>query len=118
MFTPGDDFHYSGFDNILLSAVMQQASDQPFDDFMTGEVFSPLGLKVTGPDHLRSKDQPFAQSIKPKARSLSSGERSILVIKLRLGAMRPLRLKLRVSGRRGWMMISCLPVFVKPSGRR
>ena len=66
LFTPGDDFHYSGFDNILLSAVMQQASDQPYDDVMIGEVFSPLGLKVTGPDHLRSKDQPFAQSYQTK----------------------------------------------------
>ena len=62
LFEPGEEFHYSGFDNVLLSAVMQDAADRPFDDVMTDYVFRPLGLEKTQPDHLRSTTLPFAVS--------------------------------------------------------
>ena len=66
LFSPGDKFHYSGFDNVLLSAVMQSAAGDPFDDFMSRQVFDPLKLASTLPDHKRPDDMPFAISYQVK----------------------------------------------------
>jgi len=66
LYPSGDKFHYSGFDNVLLSAVMQQAAKQPFDDIMQSYVFDPLGLTSIQPDYLRSQDGEFAISYQTK----------------------------------------------------
>jgi len=66
LFSPGDKFHYSGFDNVLLSAVMQSAAAEPFDDYMSKRVFEPLGLTSTVPDHKRNNEMPFAKSYQVK----------------------------------------------------
>jgi len=61
LFESGNSFHYSSFDNVLLSAVMQNASYTPFNKLMTTYVFEPLGLAMTEPDHLKSKNLDFAK---------------------------------------------------------
>lgn len=85
LFDPQDDFHYSGFDNVLLSAVMQDAADQPFDDVMTQYVFEPLGLKTTQPDHLRDGNAPFARSYQTKGEKVKRWRRVDLSHKLAAG---------------------------------
>lgn len=66
LFDPQTEFHYSGFDNVLLSAVMQDAAEQPFNQVMTSRVFDPLGLSSTSPDHLKTPDAEFAFSYQMK----------------------------------------------------
>jgi len=61
LFEAGTDFHYSSFDNILLSAVMQSALDIPFNEIMMSYVFTPLGLTHTYPDHMKPKNLDFAK---------------------------------------------------------
>lgn len=66
---PGQGFHYSGFDNVLLSAVIQQGTGQSFDSVMKASVFEPLGLKSIQPDHLRTEETEFAISYQVKGLS-------------------------------------------------
>jgi CubicO group peptidase (beta-lactamase class C family) len=41
---PGERFLYSGFDPILLAAVLQRATGQPLDVFAKEKLFTPLGI--------------------------------------------------------------------------
>jgi CubicO group peptidase (beta-lactamase class C family) len=41
---PGERFLYSGFDPILLAAVLQKATGQPLDVFAKEKLFAPLGI--------------------------------------------------------------------------
>lgn len=66
LFNPTEDFHYSGFNNVLLSTIMQDAAGQPFDDVMSEYVFRPLGINTILPDHLRAQSLPFAVSYQTK----------------------------------------------------
>ena len=66
LFEPSDNFHYSSFDNVLLSAVMQDATGHPFNDLMSARVFDPIGMEATMPDYLRGKNLPFALSYQTK----------------------------------------------------
>ena len=45
----GTRFHYSGFDNVLISAVMQDAAKEPFDALMSSRVFAPNKLTALQP---------------------------------------------------------------------
>ncbi|MFT4811448.1 MAG: serine beta-lactamase-like protein LACTB [Paraglaciecola sp.] len=47
-FEPGSQFSYSTYGTVLLSAVMQEAADQPFLELMQEQVFTPLELNHTG----------------------------------------------------------------------
>jgi CubicO group peptidase (beta-lactamase class C family) len=47
-FEPGSQFSYSTYGTVLLSAVMQEAADQPFLELMQEKVFTPLELNQTG----------------------------------------------------------------------
>lgn len=85
LFEPGDDFHYSGFDNVLLSAIMQDAAGQPFNDLMSQYVFEPRGLAATLPDHMRTGALPFAQSYQTKGVQLKPWRRVDLSHKLAAG---------------------------------
>jgi len=85
LFNPSEDFHYSGFDNVLLSAVMEQVADQSFNHFMTDAVFSPLGLEATGPDHLRDPNRPFATSYQNKGKKFKSWRQVDLSHKIAAG---------------------------------
>ena len=44
-------FHYSGYDNILLSAVMEAAANEPFNALMSSRVFAPNNLTALQPAH-------------------------------------------------------------------
>lgn len=44
---PGERFLYSGFDPILLAAVLQNASGQPLDAYAKETLFTPLGITGT-----------------------------------------------------------------------
>jgi CubicO group peptidase (beta-lactamase class C family) len=44
---PGERFLYSGFDPILLAAVLQKATAQPLDAFAQEKLFTPLGITGT-----------------------------------------------------------------------
>jgi serine beta-lactamase-like protein LACTB, mitochondrial len=50
LFAPGDDFSYSSLGTVLLSAVMQQAAQAPYQKLMQTEVFMPLGMQHTHPE--------------------------------------------------------------------
>ena len=66
LYPSGDRFHYSGYDNVLLSAVMQASVDEPFDDLMHDYVFNPLGLKSIQPDYHRQLNSEVAVSYQVK----------------------------------------------------
>jgi CubicO group peptidase (beta-lactamase class C family) len=50
LFAPGEEFEYSSFGTVLLSAVMQEASGKDYQKAMQDQVFSPLGLQSTMPE--------------------------------------------------------------------
>lgn len=54
LFEPGTDYSYSSYGWNLLSAVVEEASGQDFLTYMRDEVFEPLGMRHTVPDHTDS----------------------------------------------------------------
>ena len=50
-FEPGSQFSYSTYGTVLLSAVMQEAANQPFLELMQQQVFTPLELNHTGDEY-------------------------------------------------------------------
>ena len=49
---PGEKWHYSSYGDNLLSAAIEHAADEPFLDYMSDTVFTPLGMTQTVPDQL------------------------------------------------------------------
>lgn len=49
---PGEKWNYSSYGYNLLSAVVEEAADRPFLEFMAESVFAPLGMNATVPDNL------------------------------------------------------------------
>lgn len=47
-FKPGDEFSYSSFGTVLLSAWMQVKANKPYQDVMRDFVFKPLNMKFSG----------------------------------------------------------------------
>lgn len=47
LFDPGDGFRYSTYGYTLLSAAIEEASGQPFLDYLRGNVFTPLQMDHT-----------------------------------------------------------------------
>jgi CubicO group peptidase (beta-lactamase class C family) len=54
LFEPGTDYSYSTYAWNLLSVIMEKTSGTEFLSFMRDEVFEPLGLRHTVPDHADS----------------------------------------------------------------
>lgn len=50
-FTPGTGFRYTSFDVVLLSALMEKASGEPFLDLLDREVARPLGTTSLSADY-------------------------------------------------------------------
>lgn len=50
LFPPGEQFSYSSLGTVLLSALMQEAAQTPYQQLMDTEVFTPLGLVSTLPE--------------------------------------------------------------------
>ncbi len=51
LFRPGEREHYSSYAWTLISLAAERAANKPFLDLMEREVFDPLGLRDTTPDH-------------------------------------------------------------------
>lgn len=58
LYPPGTGFHYSSYDVVLASSVLQQAMQQPFLQLLAQEVSAPLQLTS-----LRGADQPFPAQV-------------------------------------------------------
>lgn len=112
LFNPGDKFHYSGFDNVLLSAVMQSAADVPFDELMARQVFDPLGLNATLPDHERSAEIPFAMSYQVKGEKFKPWRNVDLSHKLAAGGYVSTPSDLALLGA-AWLEESFIPEGVR-----
>lgn len=50
-FEPGSRFAYSNSGYILLTAVVERASGSPYADFVSRNLFEPLGMTASGYDH-------------------------------------------------------------------
>lgn len=50
LYPPGERFHYSSFDTVLLSAVLEAAAGEDFSVLMRNKVFEPLAMHATGPE--------------------------------------------------------------------
>ena len=50
LYTPGDKYSYSSYGWNLISAVVEEASEVPFLDFMAQKVFNPAEMKNTFPE--------------------------------------------------------------------
>lgn len=46
-FAPGSDYRYTTFGYVLLSAVVEAAAGQAFDDFVRDRIFEPAGMRAT-----------------------------------------------------------------------
>ncbi len=66
LYPPESKFHYSGYDNVLMSAVLSEATDIPYDDVMAQYVFDPLGLTSIKADHLTTTADKVAVSYQIK----------------------------------------------------
>lgn len=50
LFPPGEEFSYSSLGTILLSAVMQETTQTPYQDLIQAMVFAPLDMQQTYPE--------------------------------------------------------------------
>jgi len=60
LYEPGTAFQYSTFDINLASAVLEQAAQEQFLDYMDRQVFEPLEMTSTYADHAKPKTEHFA----------------------------------------------------------
>jgi CubicO group peptidase (beta-lactamase class C family) len=59
-FAPGEGFEYSNTGYVLLGEIITRASGQSFPEFMTAEIFKPLGMNDSAAFNLVSKECPLA----------------------------------------------------------
>ncbi|MBT8397905.1 MAG: beta-lactamase family protein [Gemmatimonadetes bacterium] len=50
VFEPGTDFVYSGVGYFLLAKTIEVVSGTPYEEFLSSEIFEPLGMRDTGAD--------------------------------------------------------------------
>ncbi len=60
LFKPGSQFHYSSFNTVLQSAVLEKAAGEPFINAMRTRIFNPLGMNSTGAEYELSQPNALA----------------------------------------------------------
>ena len=51
LFAPGSQFHYTSFNTVLQSVVLEAVAAEPFLNAMRSQVFTPLGMHSTGAEY-------------------------------------------------------------------
>lgn len=51
LFEPGSQFHYTSFNTVLQSVVLEAVAGEPFLTAMRNQVFAPLGMNSTGAEY-------------------------------------------------------------------
>jgi len=51
LFEPGTQYHYSSFNTVLQSAVLEAVAGKPFLSLIRNEIFKPLGMNATGAEY-------------------------------------------------------------------
>lgn len=51
LFTPGSQFHYTSFNTVLQSVVLEVVAGEPFLSAMRNHIFTPLGMNATGAEY-------------------------------------------------------------------
>jgi len=85
LFKPSQNFHYSGFHNVLLSAVMESVEKQSFSDVVEGEVSAPLMLTSLRPDYQTNVTHDTALSYQVKGQTYKPWRKVDLSHKLAAG---------------------------------
>ena len=62
LFAPGEDYAYTSFGYVLLSAVIEKVSKKPFMDYLSEEILKPLGITRIRLDDAEQVDYLAAKS--------------------------------------------------------
>lgn len=73
-FTPGTKFEYSNSGYLLLTAVVEDVSEQPYGDFLNANIFAPLRMSDTGIDDNTSVIAKRASGYSPSADGIVRAE--------------------------------------------
>ena len=74
LFSPGEDYSYTSFGYVLLSAVIEKVAGIPFIDFLQDQLFLPVGLtnitldNADRTDHLAAKPYEYWKEVMYNAR--------------------------------------------------
>lgn len=60
LFTPGSQFHYTSFNTVLQSVVLEAVSGEPFLSAMRNHIFIPLGMNSTSAEYEHSQPNSLA----------------------------------------------------------
>jgi serine beta-lactamase-like protein LACTB len=60
LFTPGSQFHYTSFNTVLQSVVLEAVVREPFLSAMRHHIFTPLGMDSTGAEYELSQPNSLA----------------------------------------------------------
>lgn len=60
LFTPGSQFHYTSFNTVLQSVVLESVAGEPFLSAMRNNIFMPLGMSATGAEYELSQPNSLA----------------------------------------------------------
>lgn len=61
LFEPGGQYHYTSFNTVLLSAVLESVAGSPFLEVMRRDIFTPLGMAATGAEYETSLKGALAE---------------------------------------------------------
>lgn len=112
LFEPGQRFHYSGYDNILISAVLQNVYGKHYDALMQEQVFAPLGIRSIAADHAVSGKANRATSYQVKAKQYKPWRRVDLSHKLAAGGFVATPSDLALLGS-AWLDEAFIPAAVR-----
>lgn len=60
LFAPGSQFHYTSFNTVLQSVVLEAVAGEPFLSAMRNNIFMPLGMNATGAEYELSQSNSSA----------------------------------------------------------